>query len=96
MRSALEIHPVTGAVVDPQFTHSAPDRLYIPGIPRGEPIKALRNPRTRLTVGKSGEPSVEGFRTAYLVHLKSASHRKRLVNHRKQFKGMRRRGLLVG
>ena len=64
----LEIHPIAGTVVDPQFRDTFSNRLDIPGVTCRKTLDPDLNARPCANVPQPVEPSDENLRLADLKH----------------------------
>jgi hypothetical protein len=65
----LEIHPVTGAVIDPQFGDTLANRFNIPGVTCGEALDPDLNPCPRTNVAQSVKPPGKSLGLANLKNV---------------------------
>lgn len=75
----LEIHPITGAVVDPQFRDAFADWLDVAGVSSGEPFDSCLDSRSRLDVAQAIEPQCEDLGLANFDHVKNVALRLQVV-----------------
>ncbi len=64
----LEVHPITGAIIDPQFGNAFANRRCIPGITRREAFDPCLNPCSCANVTQAVKPSGESVGLANLDH----------------------------
>jgi hypothetical protein len=65
----LEIHPVTGAVIDPQFGDTLANGLDIPRVTCGEALNSDLNPGARTNVAQPIKPLSESLGLTNLKHV---------------------------
>ena len=75
-----EIHPITGAVVDPQLRDTLTNRLNISGISGGEPSDPCLDTRSPLEVAQVVEPLREECGFADFDYETAVAARLRVVN----------------
>ena len=76
----LEIHPVTGTVVDSQLRDTFANRLDISGVPSRKPFDPCLDARSRLKVAQGIQPLSEKVSLANFNHEATVAARLRLVN----------------
>lgn len=76
----LEIHPVTGTVVDPQLRDTFANRLDVPGVSGSEPFNPCLDARSRLKVTQGVEPLSEEVSFANFYQEGTVAMRLHIVN----------------
>lgn len=80
LSSLYKIHPITGAVIDPQFRNAFTDWPDIPWISGRQPFYSYKNTCARLYVAQTIKPLGEGLRFTDFDHDRSVALRLHLVN----------------
>jgi len=76
----LEIHPITGTVIDPQLRDSLANRLNIAWIPNGEALNSDLDTSSRLNVTEFIKPMREEVSSSYFNHEMNVATGLRIVN----------------